>query len=340
MSEYPKICFDRILPRDLYRPQRMMAIGGRLRAVFEFRKMWMNGSNLHVRFMDGTAAQHAIVKEEASWWTEHANLTFEFNEASDAEIRITFDPTSGAWSFVGTDCQNIPQNEASMNLGFLDDGTAAHEFGHAIGLGHEHQNPEGGLRWNREEVIKDLSGPPNYWTVEQIEHNVMNKYKNNQIRGTEFDDDSIMLYAFPARWTLDGVATKSNDVLSRLDKEFIASEEAYTGRGKTGADAAEIIVSDMSPTEASIGNPREEDLFKFTVAVEGRHIVETSGETDIVMKLFGPNSQTSLIAEDDDGGVGLNSKIVADLIPGEYFVQIRHYNSNEGTGTYNIRVSK
>jgi hypothetical protein len=32
-----------------------------------------------------------------------------------------------------------------MNLGFLDDGTAAHEFGHAIGLAHEHQNPREAL---------------------------------------------------------------------------------------------------------------------------------------------------------------------------------------------------
>ena len=53
----------------------------------------------------------------------------------------------------------------------------------------------------------------------------------------------------------------------------------------------------------------------------GRHVIETSGQTDVVMKLFGPNSQTSLAAEDDDGGVGLNSRIAARLIPGQYFVQ-------------------
>ena len=43
-----------------------------------------------------------------------------------------------------------------MNLGFLDGGTAAHEFGHAIGLGHEHQNPAGGIEWNEEVVLRDL----------------------------------------------------------------------------------------------------------------------------------------------------------------------------------------
>jgi len=58
----------------------------------------------------------------------------------------------------------------------------------------------------------------------------------------------------------------------------------------------------------------------------------------VVMKLFGPNSKTTLIAEDDDGGQGRNSKITTDLMPGEYFVQVRHYNSNSGIGEYTITV--
>ncbi len=90
---------------------------------------------------------------------------------------------------------------------------------------------------------------------------------------------------------------------------------------------------------ADIGVSGEEDLFKFKVTAARRHAIETGGQTDVVMKLFGPNSETTLIAEDDDGGVGRNSKIVADLLPGEYFVQIRHYNSASGTGEYDIRVT-
>lgn len=34
-----------------------------------------------------------------------------------------------------------------------------HEFGHAVGLIHEHQNPEGGVPWSRDAVVADLSGP-------------------------------------------------------------------------------------------------------------------------------------------------------------------------------------
>lgn len=341
MADYPRICFDRILPRDLNRPQRLMTVGGPgrpVRAVFpDFRKLWINGSTLRVRFLEGDAAQQATAREQAGWWAEHANLKFEFVNSGETEIRIAFDDTDGAWSYIGTDCLTIAQNQPTMNLGFLDGGTAAHEFGHAIGVGHEHQNPTGGIKWNDEVVIRELQGPPNFWTPAQIKHNVLNKYSFDHLRGTEFDPNSIMLYFFPGRWTQSGQGTSANEVLSALDKAFIASAEAYPGKVRA---AVELPVIDTTGTAADIGAPGEEDLFTFAVTTNGRHTIETGGQTDVVMKLFGPDSQTSLIAEDDDGGVGRNARITAELIPGEYAVQIRHYNTSQGTGSYNIKVTK
>lgn len=342
MSKTKHICFDKILPHELMRPVYTVQVGLTARAVIIPRKMWLTGSTLKVRFMGGNARQHALVQEQANWWTQHANLNFEFGDALDADIRITFDSNDGAWSYIGTDASQIPANQPTMNLGFLDGGTAAHEFGHAIGLVHEHQNPEGGIEWNREAVIRDLSGPPNNWTLEQIEHNVFNKYSADQIRGTEFDPDSIMLYFFPDEWVLNGPGTKANDTLSELDKGFIASEEAYPGRTATAPSPTmvDLSVIDLAATPASIGQPGEEDIFRFMVDDAGRYTVETTGETDVAMKLFGPDSQTHMITEDDDGGAGYNAKIVADLMPGQYFVQIRHYNRANGTGSYGIRVSR
>lgn len=333
-----KVCVDRVLPQETFRNQPTVRRSrGPSRAVFEFRKMWINGSTLRVRFMGGTDSEQRIAREQAAWWTAHANLKFDFNDAPDAEIRIAFDNNDGAWSWVGTDSKRIPQNDPTMNLGFLDGGTAAHEFGHAIGLGHEHQNPEGGIEWNEDVVIRDLSGPPNNWNEAQIQHNVLRKYRTDQIRGTKFDGDSIMLYFFPPSWTQDGNGTKANEILSSMDSAFIASEHAYP---KTEVEAVELEVDAERSTRASIGTPGEEDLFKFAADRAGRHVVSTRGSTDVVMKLFGPDSQTQLIAEDDDSGVGLNARIVADLIPGVYYTQIRHYYKASGTGNYTIRVRR
>jgi hypothetical protein len=338
MRPHPKVCFDRILPEDLLRQQATTRVAGRTRAISPIGKAWPSGSPLRVRFMGGTTAQKNTVREQAGWWSDHANLRFEFGNAPDAEIRITFDPRDGAWSYLGTDCRRIPRDEPTMNLGFMDGGTTAHEFGHAIGLAHEHQNPAGGIEWNEEVVIRELAKSPNFWDEATVRHNVLRKYAAEQVNGTRFDPESIMLYFFPAEWTLNGIATKANHVLSALDKQFVAGARMYPKDGPTIDDAVELEVNAPRRTAASIGKFGEEDLFAFTVKRAGRHVIDTRGPTDIVMKLFGPDSPTALIAEDDDSGVDFNARIAADLIEGRYLAQVRHYNRTSGMGNYSIKV--
>ena len=339
MADRPHVCFDRILPRELMRPQfTVRTRGGRTRAISPIGKTWMNGSTLSVRFIGGSAAQRGTAQTQAGWWSAVANLKFDFNDAADADIRIAFDAADGAWSYVGTDNKNIPRDQPTMNLGFLDGGTAAHEFGHAIGLAHEHQNPQGGIEWKEEVVLRELAGPPNYWDEATTRHNVLDRYRADQINGTEFDPDSIMLYFFPASWTKNGVGTKANDVLSALDKQFIAGAKMYPPTAVTVDDATELTVGAARRTSASIGKFGEEDLFRFTVAGSGRYIADTRGPTDVVMKLFGPDNPTALIAEDDDSGLSTNARIAADLMPGRYWMQVRHYNRERGVGDYSVRV--
>ncbi|MBX7111690.1 MAG: peptidase [Dehalococcoidia bacterium] len=336
----PHVCFDRILPRDLIRPvETRPGPGGRVRAIAPKGKAWMNGSTLRVRFMGGTAAEQSVAKEQAAWWSAVANLRFDFGSHPNADIRITFDENDGAWSMIGTDARQIPANQATMNLGFLDGGTAGHEFGHAIGLAHEHSSPLGGMQWNEPVVLAALAGPPNFWDPDTTRHNVFFKYSMDQINGTQFDPDSIMLYAFPASWTLNGVSTHANDVLSNLDREFVAGSKMYP-KSQPGLPAAATLTIGPGRAEANIGKPGEEDLYRFQVVDPGAYVIDTVGPTDVYLKLFGPNNPTALIDEDDDSGLGLNPSIATQLMPGEYFAQVRHYDRTSGTGKYSIGVRK
>lgn len=335
MTKAPKLCFDRVLPKDLAarRPVRSLT-GGRTRAISPIGKQWPNGSTIRIRFLNGTPQQWAMVEEYAPEWTDHANLTFEFTDDPRAEIRVTFNDWDGAWSYVGTDNLDIPRHAATMNLGWQDKGVILHEFGHMIGLGHEHQNPDGGIRWNEAAVIADLAGPPNHWSEAETRHNVLNKYRADQIHGTTFDPKSIMLYAFPNAWTIGNFSTQENDSLSELDKAFVRAAKMYP---PPEAPIVELPVA--SATAAEIGQPGETDLFSFEVDRAGEHLVQTTGATDVYMTLFGPGSKTAKVAEDDDSGSGRNALIRAMLNPGVYYIQVRHY-SEVRTGQYSIHVSR
>ncbi len=342
MSEpIKKMCYDKLLPWELRNPSpshTMVGPDGKVRAIMPIGKRWPNGTKLSIRFLGGTNAQQEEVARVADEWTKHANLQFAFDESPDAQIRISFE-NDGAWSYLGTDNLDIPRHAATMNFGFMGEGTILHEFGHAIGLAHEHQNPAGGIQWDEQAVIADLSGPPNSWSVSQIRHNVLDKYRHDQVNGTGFDPDSIMLYFFPADWTLNGVGTQSNDVLSATDKAFISS--VYPKPAEPDVpNVVDLPVNEFVTKAASIGQPGEEDLFAFKVERTGVFVIETTGSTDVLMKLFGPDNGTLLVAEDDDSGKRRNARISAELDPGRYLVQVRHYNQSRGTGDYSVSVSR
>lgn len=217
------------------------------RLALEKGKFWTNGQTLKVKFLSGSNSQKEFVKKTCVEWSLYANLKFEFVESGQSDIRITFDEGDGAWSYVGTDCSDIPQNQPTLNLGWVDKGVVLHEFGHALGCIHEHQNPNEAIQWNEKQVVKDLSGPPNYWSYDMIKHNVLDRYQSSEVEASPVDSKSVMMYPIPASWTLNGVGYSGGEELSQVDKDFIGMIYPFT------TDTDEPVEPD--PTEPEVPNP-------------------------------------------------------------------------------------
>jgi hypothetical protein len=214
-----KICLPKVFrpaPSETrFNVQKAVAIKG---------KYWDRGYALKIHFLEGTVEQILSMQETIEEILAPLSLTAEYvDDANLSDIRISFTPGIGSWSYLGTDCRFISKTQPTLNLGWSGKDVERHEFCHALNLSHEHQNPNGGIQWNEEVVIAELSGPPNYWDEATIRYNVLDAYSFDEVDTTNFDGESIMLYYFPEHWTLNNVSTNNNFFLSVTDREFLTN---------------------------------------------------------------------------------------------------------------------
>lgn len=193
--------------------------------------LWPANTTLHVSTIGAPASIVARVRAAVQPWKDilpHGPFLY-FDDAEHPQIRISFKP-GGSWSYVGKQCADIPEREPTMNLGWIDEQTSTeevnrvvlHEFGHALGCIHEHQNPAGGIPWNEDAVYAYYGGPPNNWSRKVTKHNVLDALKEDLTVHSAVDRDSIMMYPIPAKLVKDPkYATDWNRSLSAGDIAFI-----------------------------------------------------------------------------------------------------------------------
>lgn len=234
MPDAPFVCFDRDLPLALgtapTTPPPRSAGDNRRRdgeAAGLRRRYWAPGTTLSVRFLDSREPADTVL-DIARQWSEHADIRLQQVDDVAADLRVTFAST-GNWSVLSTESRLAPADEPTMCLSEVA-GTPTpsrlrrvvlHEFGHAIGVIHEHQNPAAYIQWNDKAVYAELAGPPNYWDQATAHANVLSRYAVELTNHTSFNPLSVMLYQLPASWTHDRRTYPDNTEISALDAEIV-----------------------------------------------------------------------------------------------------------------------
>jgi hypothetical protein len=191
------------------------------------KSFWLKKHDFTVKFLDGDAPAQEKVKKAVKAWEDAANIHWHWVDSGNADIRISFSHTEGHWSKVGTSALNVPQARKTMNLALAGSDSqsefnrvARHEFGHALGLQHEHQHPAFKIDWNKERVYAWYAKDPNDWDKRTVDEQVFALYTGKYI-GTAPDKDSIMMYPILPGWAKN-IAVGWNRDLSAADKQFIA----------------------------------------------------------------------------------------------------------------------
>jgi hypothetical protein len=319
-----------------------------------------------VLFLDGPAEYHDRVQAHVKTWEDYADIKFAFTNDSSSEIRVTFTHATGRfYSTVGNDALlgGFSPGNHTMNLGILPDwplGTDAvereirrlilHEFGHSLGLIHEHSSPEAGSFFKDPELVYAYYQQTQGWDRAMVDQNVLMTYSKGQIsNSTKFDPDSIMLYQFPPQIT--NRPTQINYDLSSLDKLVIG--QLYPKLGTKPPSDPVPSVHPASGVTPAVGRrlkfdvavsvvhgvPGTQDVYSFEVTETGTYLMETTGDNAWGMALFESGASNTFIQKDEGGGEGLNARISRGLDPGTYCLAVEHF-LPDGTGAYEIVVRK
>lgn len=236
------------------------------------RRRW-SAQRITVAFLGGDAQLHRDIVTATKQITDNCAIEFDFGSDSNngiyrawsrddkihsADIRVSFDFARQYFSLVGNDSKNgnVGKDNAkyggrphqtSLSLGSFDskrpdnwEGVIRHEFMHALGVLHEHQNPLGAcesvFRWEddggyekakgrdkygvqrpyvnngivyRPGIYTYLQGAPNFWSIPKIDSNLRTVGEYGD--ASSLDRRSNLLYRFESFFYVNPVGKSLED---------------------------------------------------------------------------------------------------------------------------------
>lgn len=196
------------------------------RGIASTQHLWPQGSTLNISLFDMPDKAKEYIKKNINLWQPHTNLKFNFINTHDGDIRISCkEDGSGNWSAIGTQAKQKPLHEPTLHIDLLQTAdmlnhSIRHEFGHALGLLHEHQHPDNGIQWDKEKLYAESEklGHPKQVTDE----NFLTPHDSKTTITSAYDSTSVMHYKVPPQVTTNGAGVDFNEDISEGDKQFIA----------------------------------------------------------------------------------------------------------------------
>ncbi len=319
-----------------------------------------NKKVLDVFFFDKKFRDETL--EIASTWSKCCGLEFREVSSVNADIRVDFRRGGGNWSLVGMSSLRQNLGRPSMNIEWTADPKynrylVLHEFGHAMGMIHEHQQPRRQFRFQsfvyQYFSSRGLNKPA-------VDFNIVKLYNENELlRFSDYDKESIMVYAIPKQCLADGDPIEQPFDLSETDKNFAAqmygpgtdpgtevlpsprAEEQETAKPQ----ATRTLTADGQRVVGTIRRAREEVLFEFTVPTDRAnevYTVGTEGTTQVQLHLYGPDDAQRAVQPPagDWGSPDLVNQVLRDRLgAGRYVVKISHL-SSLGGGSFNVYLER
>ena len=195
------------------------------RGVAYRNAIWPVGSTLTVSFSkDVHPLMQAATVGVAREWTRHANIRFDLT-FGQGDIRVGTN-SPGNFSHVGRYAKSVPAGEPTMNLSVLREHTSLeaarrvilHEFGHALGLGHEHLHSESRIPWDRAKVFAAYRKAG--WSDEKIERALFADPAVTD--ASTYDPQSVMHYPVDNRLTKGDFELRAGQRLSDGDIALIS----------------------------------------------------------------------------------------------------------------------